>query len=208
MSRALNTPQIKLELEKKILALVAQAYRIVATMTANVAIFASPLPTLAAVTAAASALQQAQTLALTRVAGAVTARGLKEVALRNLLKELAAYVVSIAHNNPSEAANIFAAAGWSEKAVGKHVKLPLKVTSLTAGLAHLVATAGPKGKKVFYNWRYTVDGGKTLTAAPGTNDAETTITGLPSGVLVGFEYSMTIKNVTGAWSQTVTVTVK
>jgi hypothetical protein len=208
MSKAATTPLIKLALARTILALIAQTYRISAAMAANVAIFGTPNPALSIINAANLALEQAQTLALTHAAGAATARNLKAIALRNLLKQLAAYVVSIADANPSQAANIYAAAGWSERAIGRYLKPLLAVTSLVAGTARLVAKAGPKGKRVFYNWRYTADGGKTYVSAPGTNVANTTITGLPSGVLVGFEYSMTIKNVTGAWSQTVTATIK
>lgn len=208
MSSSTHVPQLKLALEVKILALIAQALRIVAAMTKNVAIFPTPNPTLSAISDAIVALEQAQTLALTRAAGAVTARALKETALRNLLKLLGAYVQSVANNSPSEAANIFAAAGWTEKTIGKHVKLPLAVTQGAMGTAHLVATAAPKHQKAFYGWRYTTDGGKSYVTAPGTNDAKTVITGLPPGVLVGFQYNMTIKNVTGEWSQTVTLTMK
>jgi hypothetical protein len=76
-----------LKLPTVVAALIAYAQAIITAMTNN-ARFPSPVPTLAVLAAAVTALQSAQSAALARTKGAVTARNDTKAALVALLQQL------------------------------------------------------------------------------------------------------------------------
>jgi hypothetical protein len=84
-----------LKLPKIVAAVITYAQSIIAAMTGNTR-FPSPLPTLAVISAAIATLQQAESAALARTKGAVTARNDRRAALVALLQQLRTYVQTIA----------------------------------------------------------------------------------------------------------------
>jgi hypothetical protein len=77
---------------------------------------------------------------------------------------------------------------------------------VVSGSAKLVAPSA--GARAFYEWQYSVDGGKTWVAAPGTMQAKTSVPGLTPGASVQFRYRPATKSGEGDWSQPVTLIVK
>jgi hypothetical protein len=73
-----------------------------------------------------------------------------------------------------------------------------------SGSVLAVAKAAPNGARVFYDWRYSTNGGTSWTQVQGTNVAHTVISGLPALATASFQVRLTMKNVPGEWSQVVT----
>jgi hypothetical protein len=198
--------QVVLKLARSVPKLIAQSNSIVASIGAHATIFATPNPSLATITSATEALAQAHTVALNKTKGAVAARLVKENALRNLLKALAAYVQILvnAAATPEEAAAIVEAAGMSGKAHTTYVKLPLTAEQgAKACSVDLEAKAGDGHGRCFYGWRWSVDGGKTYGAGTTTNHAHATVEDLPPLVTVLFQVQITTSDIAGAWSNPV-----
>jgi hypothetical protein len=165
----------------------------------------APNPSLPTVVAARQALGTAQVPAIARTRGAAELRNTKAAELRRLLKLLAAWVASIAAANPGESAAIIQAAGFSPKQASKHDKAALAIAQgSVSGTVSAKAKAGPKHARVFYDWRYSTNGGTSWTQVQGTNVASTVISGLPALATASFQVRLTMKSVPGAWSQVVT----
>ena len=102
---------ISLNLPAKVADLIAYATGVVHAMTNNPA-FPAPVPALAAISAAVSDLQAAETVALTRVVGAVMARDDKRAVVVSLLQQLRGYVQATADATPENGATIIQSAGF------------------------------------------------------------------------------------------------
>ncbi|MEI7891755.1 MAG: hypothetical protein WCI05_01610 [Myxococcales bacterium] len=202
---------LTLKLKKPIVHLCAQATSIVAAVgdPAHATWFGSLSALLPPITTAVAALQQAHTLALTKVMGAVAARGPKEDELRELLRVLAGRIQSLMNANPIEAKPMLAASGFGERAVGTRSVPVLAVKQGTKlGTATWRAKAGPRGKRVFYEVHYSLDGGKTWMETQGSNYAHGQIEGLPTATEVEFEVQRTVGGVTDDWHGRVTLLVR
>ncbi|HEX8791341.1 MAG TPA: fibronectin type III domain-containing protein [Polyangiaceae bacterium] len=197
---------VALLLPSTILALIAYAQQIVKAMTGNPA-FPSPVPTLAAVTAAIVDLQNAETIALTRAKGTVVNRNEKRTALVVLLHQLKGYIQTQADANIENGASIIASAGVGvKKPVVRAPRVFDAKLGPVSGTATLVAASA--GHRASYEWQYSTDGGKTWVLAPVTLQTRTTVVGLPSGATVQFRYRPVTKAGEGDWSQTIVLLVK
>ena len=186
---------------KKTGPLITYANNVVASLTGN-ASFASLAPTLPSITKAVAELQAAENVVLTRVRGAVTIRDQKRAALVVLLRQVRLAVQQVADAHPEEATTLIQSAGLSVK------RPPVRANrtfAAAAGSVKLVARS--EGKRASYEWSYSVDGGKTWTAAPVTLRASTVVTGLPSGTTVQFRYRAVTAAGEGAFSAVVSLTV-
>jgi hypothetical protein len=74
-------------------------------------------------------------------------------------------------------------------------------------LANVALLSARTGKKVFFNWQYSGDGGKTWITAPSTPYGRTDIAGLTPMTTYSFRVSVTDAKGPDAWSQVVTVLV-
>jgi hypothetical protein len=175
-------------------------------MTGN-ASFPSPVPALALVTAAITALQIAETAALARTKGAVATRDEKRSALVSLLEQLRAYVQGIADATPENGASIIGSSGYAVRKTPNRAArtFTAKAGAVSGAVKLYTVTAGPRSA---YLWEYSLDGGKTWIAAPATLQAKTTIAGLTPGATVQFRYQPVSKTGEGDWSQTVSFLVK
>jgi hypothetical protein len=176
-------------------------------MTNNPA-FPAPTPTVAAIVAATSDLQSAETASLTRAKGTATVRNGKRAVLVGLLQQLRGYVQGIADATPEQGAAIIESAGLAVRKVaipGKR-QFAAKQGALSGSA---IVTAVTAGRGAAYAWEYSLDGGKTWVAAPITTQGKTTIAGLPAGTTVQFRYlAVTPKSGQGNWSQPLSLLVK
>jgi hypothetical protein len=195
-----------LKLPNVIAALIAYAQAITTAMTNNPR-FPSPVPALAVVTAAIAALQSAQSLALARTKGAVTARNDRKAALIALLQQLRMYVQTVADGDLENSAAIIQSAGIAvKKTAVRRPRVFDAVQGAVSGTVKLVtASAGKRGS---YDWEYSTDGGKTWLLLPSTMQAKTTVTGLTPGATVQFRYRALTKIGEGDWSQPLSFIVK
>jgi hypothetical protein len=195
-----------LKLPKTVGALVTYAQGIVTAMTGNAA-FPSPVPPLPTVTTAINELQTSETTAQTRAKGTVTARNDKRAALVTLLQQLRGYVQTTADANAETSATLIESAGISvRKTPTRAGRIFTAAAGAVSGSAKLVVPRA--GNRVFYEWEYSTDGGKTWITAPATLQAKTTITGLAPATTVLFRYRTVTKTGEGDWSQPVSLLVK
>ena len=200
-----HKPTVTLKLPTPVDMLIAYGRAVVTKMTGNPS-FPSPTPTLAQVTAAIDDLATAQTAAIGRARGAVTTRNEKRAALVTQLKQLKAYVQSVADAAPAEnAASIIESAGVGvRKTPTRHARTFTATAGPVSGTATLrTASSG----RASYEWQYSTDGGKTWISVPGTLQTKTTITGLTPGANVQFRYRALTRTGEGDWSQPVALVI-
>jgi hypothetical protein len=195
-----------LKLPRPVPALIALAKTIVQSMTGN-ASFPSPDPTLAAVTAAITELETAETAAKARTHGAVAVRNDKRAALVTLLEQLKANIQKTADANVENAGAIIQSAGINVRKAPVHAKrvFAAKPGAVSGSVKVVAVTAA---RRASYEWQYSVDAGKTWSPAPSTLQAHTTIPGLTPGASVSFRYRAVTKTGEGDWSQPQSLIVK
>lgn len=200
-------PLAILKLPTQVELLVTYAENVVTRMTNNPA-FTTPVPSLALVTAATSALHVAQTNVQARTKGTVAIRDEKRTALVTLLKQLRGYVQTTADASPDNAVSIIDSSGLSvRKATARKPRIFEALPGAVSGSAKLVApSAGPRAS---YEWELSTDGGKTWVPQPVTMQARTTVTGLTPGASVQFRYRpVTPKAGEGDWSPSLPLIVR
>jgi hypothetical protein len=197
--KSIRRPTITLALPRSVPALISYAQGVVTRMTGNPS-FPAPVPTLAAVTAAVADLQTAETAALARTKGAVTARNEKRGVLVAALQQLRAHVQSIADADPTQASSVIESAGVAvRKTPTRGARAFAAKPGPVSGVAKVTAVAA--SRRASYEWQYSPDGGKTWVTAPSTLQARTTIAGLAPGSTVQFRYRAVTKTGEGDWSQ-------
>ena len=205
-SKSVHRSIAALKLPKPVGSLLTFAQRVVTAMTGNPA-FPSPAPTLAEVSAATTALQTAETAALSRLKGAVTTRNDKRAALVNLMQELRTYVQKTADADAENSANIILSAGYAVRKTPTRAARAFNAKAgAVSGAVKLVTPSA--GHRSFYEWAYSTDGGKTWITVPATLQAKTMITGLTPATAVEFRVRSCTKAGEGDWSQPVTLLIK
>jgi hypothetical protein len=195
-----------LKMPRKVAALIQYAQAILKAMTNNPH-FASPNPTLVALTDAMNELQAAETAAEGRAKGGVAARNAKRTAFIRLLEQLKAYVQTVADADVENGGAIIQSAGLAVRKTVVHAARGFAAKQGTvSGAVKVFAVSA--GHRAAYDWQYSLDGGKTWVAAAGTLQAKTTVTGLPPGTTVQFRYKARTKSGEGDWSAPVALLVK
>lgn len=182
-----------------------------AGMGANVPLFPAPNPALSVIVAQTVVVDKAEVVAATGVKGGAAARNVQLGILVGMLEMEMGYVQSVADKSstPEQAVSTIEAAGLTVARVGSHTKPILGVKQgPQAGSvvldANAAALTGKGRKKTFFNWAYTVDGGKTFIAMPSTPKAKTTLANLTPLTTVGFRVSVTRSDgTTDEWSQVI-----
>lgn len=206
MIKKTHIPIAILKLPRANQPLITYARAIVTAMTGNPH-FTTPLPALAVVTAAIDELQLAETAALTRAKGTAAVRNEKRAALLTLLRQLKGYVQTVADASSDTGTSIIESAAIAvKKTAVRKPRVFAAEPGLVSGSAKLVAPFA--GARAFYEWQYSLDGGKTWVVAPATMQAKTTVTGLAPGASVQFRCRPGTKSGEGDWSQPVTLIVK
>ncbi|MEP7167858.1 MAG: hypothetical protein ABI855_00660 [Bacteroidota bacterium] len=170
--------------------------------------FVTPVPALAGVTSDIDKLEDADTIAKTRVKGAAAARDLVYDTVYDEMTGLQLYVQVLADNAPDEATaiSIIEASGFNLRNHGVHVKPPLSVKQ-QEDTDILILRAKAAGKRASYQWRQGSDG-ITWVDLPGTLQAKTTVTGVIAGEKLFFQERAILKNVITNWSTTVSIIVR
>ena len=195
-----------LMLPKPVAAIITFAQRVVTDMTGNAA-FPTPAPTLAEVTAGITALQTAESAALARTAGAVTARNDRKAELVALLQDLRGYVQKTADANADNSAAIIQSAGIGVKKTPLHKPRVFAASQgAVSGTVKLVTASA--GHRASYDWEYSIDGGKTWVSLPSSLQAKTSVIGLAAGTTVLFRFRAVTKTGVADWSQPVALLVK
>jgi len=175
----------------------------------NLAVFATPSPTVSAVEAQTVIVNKAEVVAATRAKGSAAARNVQRTILVGMVESWVTYVQGIADNGatPELAVSTILAAGLLVATVGQYIKAILTVTQ-GAEPGTVVLTANAKAltsgsrKRFFFNWQSTADGGKTFVNLPSTPKAKTTVANLTPLSTYGFRVCITNSaGVAEAWSQ-------
>lgn len=157
--------------------------------------FVTPLVDLATFLSQIDALSAAQQATKSWPRGPATDRDAARDAAYGSAEKLRAYVEGLCNESPEQASQIAQAAGMQIQVAGPRNKPILGVAQLPGGLVELSANAGVldpgrRGSR-FFNWQYSLDGGKSWVGVPSTNKAKATIAGLPALTLIRFRVSVT-----------------
>jgi hypothetical protein len=197
---------VTLNLPRRIPALITYVQAVLVAMTNNPN-FTTPLPALSVISAALTALQTAESQALSRIKGAVVVRNDKKAALVSLLQQLRSYIQTTADADPENSAAIIKSSGLPVKKVPVHKPRVFDVKpGTTSGSVEMVAASA--ARRASYLWGYSVDGGKTWTEVGPTLQAKVTVTSLPVGTTVQFRYRGVTKTGAADWSQPISFLVK
>jgi hypothetical protein len=194
----------------------ARASAMVNGFTANAAMFGTLPITLAAFAALLTAFVLAQAVVTeTKAKGSATLRNTKGNALWSAMQVMQKCVQNLADTLPADsAASLIEAAGLLVGKIGTHQKAALTAAlTVTQGTVLLDANrtllvgAADASKKAYFNWQWSLDGGKTWTSVTPTPLASTEVPGLTLLSTYSFRVSVTVSKVTGPWSQAVSLLV-
>jgi hypothetical protein len=185
-------------------ALILKTHGILDGMAGN-PYFPDPTPSLAVVAAALAELEEAQIVSLSRTRGTCQVRDDKRKVLGRLLGQLRGYVQSVADANPEHAGSIIEGSGMSEKRAAVQHKAPFALTRgpVSGSVVLKVRSAGDRAR---YAWQWSTDG-VLWHDAPPTQQAQTTIKGLPVGKRCWFRFRVTLKDGVKDWSQALSIVV-
>jgi hypothetical protein len=205
-SKSVQRSLVTLNLPRRVPALIPYVQSVVTVMTSN-AHYPTPVPALSDVSAAVTALQTAESAALSRLKGTVVVRNDKKAALVTLMQELRNYIQKVADADPENAAAIIQSSGLPVKktAVHKPRVFTAKPGAVSGSVDVVAVTAA---RRASYEWQYSTDCGKTWIEAAPSLRARTTISGLPVAASVQLRYRSVTKSGPGDWSQPLTVVVK
>lgn len=205
-TKAIARPLATLNLTKKVPDLIAFGRRVVQAMEGNPH-FPSPNPTLAVLTTAIDDLSSAQTAALARTHGAVTARDAKRTTVVALLQQVRAYVQSVADGSSEDGATIIESAGLKVRKA--QVRTASSFAAKAANVTGSVKLTAPSAaRRAGYEWEYSTDNGVTWITTPVTLQARTTVSGLKAGTTVLFRYRPVLKTGEENWSAPVPLLVQ
>jgi hypothetical protein len=205
-TKSVHRSLVTLKLPRRVPALITYAQSVLAAMTNN-AHFPTPVPALAVLAAAITALQSAESAALSRLKGTVVARNDKKAALVALLQQLRGYVQTTADADPENSAAMIQSSGLAVKKLPAHRPRVFSVKpGAVSGSVEIVAASA--ARRASYVWGYSTDGAKTWLESGPTLQAKTTLTGLPVATSVQFRYRSVTKTGAADWSQPVSLLVK
>jgi type II secretory pathway component PulJ len=198
---------VSLNLPVRIPALITMAKGIIAALTGNTATFPSPDPSLAALSAALTDLETAESSVQARTRGAVAGRNEKRKELVTLLEQLKAYVQKVADANSETSAQTIQSIGLAVRKNALRQKQTFAAkTGPISGTIDL--TAAVTARRASYEWQSSLDGGKTWTSLPTTIQSKTTVSGLTPGVTATFRSRTVTQTGEGDWTQATAIVVK
>jgi hypothetical protein len=163
--------------------------------------FPSPNPALSTISAAIDDLAAAEAHMLTRAKGAREARDAKRVVLHRLLKQLAAYILSVAYADGNDAATVIESTGFAVKRPSVRNKAALAAArGATPGTVILRAKSA--GDRAAYEWRYSTDQVNWIFL-PTTVQSSTTVTGLVAATEYFFQCRVQTPAGRGDWGDVV-----
>jgi len=188
-------------------ALLIETVRAVLAAMASSPHFPSPNPPLSTVTASVNGLESAQAATKTRALGSVPVRDAARKQTLDQVHVLLGYLQQIADASPEQAAEIIASAGVRSRTSVTASKPPFTVKPGSVSGSARLAVKAP-GPRAAYDWEYSVDGGKTWSAATTTIQAKTVFSGLPVAATVMFRARAVVKGGAADWSQPLSLVVR
>jgi hypothetical protein len=160
-------------------------------------------------------LDKAETVAGTKAKGTASARNVQRNLLIGMLKTILPLVQAIADASATLEGSVatIEAAGLVVALVPKRIKPILAATQPPQGGnvvldANATALGAVRGRKTFFNWGATPDGGKTWITLPPTPKCKTSVPNLTPLTLYGFRVAVTNSSgVMGEWSPVVSFLV-
>ena len=184
------------------------ARHVVTCLTGNPRFSHPPVP-LADLTALIDALEAAEILVETKVAGAADDRDAKRTAVEVALRQGEAYVESVAQQiPPQDVESAVTSSGFSLKKRSTHSKPDYEIKrGNVEGSADIRVRARGRAGTVMYRHQYSLDSGKTWVDLTPTVETSMDVTGLPLGQLVSFRFRTLVKGAYSDWSQVLTYLV-
>ena len=151
-----------------------------------------------------------------RTIGAAATRDAQRDLLWTAMESERTFIQSVADANPSRAASILQNGGLVVIPVNVRAKgLLVLENGAASGTVECVANVGlllgalatKRSQHRFFNWRFTLDGGKTYTGLSPTTQPQTIITGLTPQAIVGVQVNLNVAAGPGEWSPMVAITV-
>jgi len=178
------------------------------------ALYSAPVPSLVILSAQIARVDVAQQAAAAGGRVAAATRNVERALLVGMLETECAYVQTLCDAAPGreQAIAVVLGAGLLVAGVPRRSDPTLKVTNgAPSGTVDLDANAGEllgrTGKRGYFNWQHTTDGGQSFHDAPSTPHASTRIGGLTPFTMVGFRVSVTTRKGPGEWSPIVTILI-
>jgi hypothetical protein len=183
-------------------------------MNADKTTYASPNPPLPTFLGLIQGTSTAQNAVKQRTIGAAATRDAERDLLWTAMGTELVYIQSVADANPSRSVSILLNGGVlviEPRSLAKGL-LTLK-NGAASGTVECFANVGllmsalttKRSQNRFFNWRYTLDGGKSYTGLPSTTHPQTTITGLTPQAVVGVQVNLNIATGPGEWSPMVAI---
>jgi hypothetical protein len=177
--------------------------------------FASLAANATALSDQSTVLDKAETVAKTRVRGSAATRNKERKTLVTLLKAILPLVQAIADQSPdlNGSIAIIEAAGLVVALVPTRIKpiLAAKQGPVSGSVvleANATALGAKAGRKGFFNWQGTADGGKTWLTFPASPKCRTSVANLTPLTPYGFRVALTDSSgVMGEWSPIVSFIV-
>jgi hypothetical protein len=171
--------------------------------------FPAPSPTLAVLTAAVNALEQAETVAAGKGKGAAPARDAELATVLQLMDQEKAYVQQVVYANAGTGLAAAIAESAAMRLRGKGVRKASEFSATQGPVSGTVDLEAPgAGHGGTHYWGFGTDG-KTFTSAPETTKRKTSIANLTPGTLYSFRHrTLTPKGGLSDWGQIVTLMVK
>lgn len=146
-------------------------------------------------------LDDAETLALTRVRGSAQERDVKKEIVLADVHLLLAYTQSIADANPENSEVIIISGGFDVKHIGKADKDAITVKPKKGESGTMIAIVKKVEGTIANLWEYTLDGGKTWIDMEATSKCNTEITGLTPGSSIIVRHRPILRKGKGTWIQ-------
>jgi hypothetical protein len=176
----------------------------------------NPNPSLPVFLTLITNVSTAQQAVRTRVVGAAEARNVQLSFLVSAMETERTFIQSLADASPAHASTLIRNAGLAIAATSVYTKglLTLRagresgsiICDANVGLLVGVGVAHPSQNR-FFNWEYTLDGGKTFVTMPSTTKGKTLLQNLVPLTLVGVRVNLNIGSGPGPWSPVVTIPV-
>ena len=185
-------------------------------MAADPVTYAAPNPGLPIFLGLITNLRTAQQAMPNRTRGSGGARDVQRDLLLTAMESERMYIQTLADATPLRAVPLIENAGLVVAGSPRHSKAVLTLSlgpqsgSIVCDANVSLLGAGTKhpNEVRFFNWEFTVDGGKSFVAAPPTPKGKTTLHGLTPLTTVGVRVNRNNAEGPGEWSQIVSILVQ
>jgi len=200
---------VRISRYRKILDYIEFIKLLILNFTNNVALLPSPVPTVANMTTENNALETANTVAGTRVPGAVAARNVKLKKVKTNMWSWLRYVQELADAAPDTATaiQIIESAGFAVRLRGVHIKPTISATYGEEDGEVIIRARAADEKRAGYEWQQSNDGLVWTTVAT-TLQSHVVIDGLTAGQKYYFRVRAIIKTGPLLWTGAVSIWAK